>query len=188
MSPFDRYRGAAFAIAVAINTGFCILIGFLAGGLRGAQIGVVVGVGLGVLPAAVRTVCRLLADPHGLPRLLGRAIGGAAITAGAAAVRVLGGITAPIAALLRWPILLARLAVEIAAGLLGQALAAIGRIVGTPLGLANVAALAVIAVNVAGLEFAGPIAFLGLGMLILVLMVSESEAELERQEQGKKQS
>jgi hypothetical protein len=67
-------------------------------------------------------------------------------------------------------------------------LAAIGRIVGTPLGLANIAALAVIAVNVAGLEFAGPIAFLGLGMLILVLMVSESEAELERQEQGKKQS
>ncbi len=188
MSSFDRYRGAAFAIAVAINTGFCILIGFLAGGLRGAQIGVVVGVGLGVLPGIVRTARHLLADPHGLPRLLGHAIAAAAITVGTAAVRVLGGITAPVAAVLRWPILLARLAVETAAGLLGQALAAIGRIVGTPLGLANLAALAVIAVNVAGLEFATPIAFLGLGLLILVLMVSESEAELEGQDPSRKQS
>lgn len=188
MSLFDRHRGAAFGIAVAINTGFCILIGFLTGGLRGAQIGVLVGIGLGVLPAAVRAAGRRLADRHGLPRVVGRAIATAAVAGGAAAVRVLGGISGPVAALLRWPLLLVRLVVEIAAGLLGQVLAAIGRIVGTPLGLANVAALAVIAVNVAGLEFAGPIAFLGLGMLILVLMVSESEAELERQEQGKKQS
>lgn len=188
MSPLDRYRGAAFGIAIAINAGFCILIGFLAGGLRGAQIGVLIGVGLGVLPVAMRTARRVLADPHGLPRLLGHAIGGAAITVGAATARVLGGITAPIAALLRWPILLTGIAVEIAAGVLGQVLSAIGRVVGTPLGLANLAALAVIAVNVAGLEFATPIAFLGLGLLILVLMVSESEVELERQDQGKKQS
>ena len=45
MSSFDRYRGAAFAIAVAINTGFCILIGFLAsvigiGGIGAAALGV----------------------------------------------------------------------------------------------------------------------------------------------------
>ena len=188
MSLFDRYRGATFAIAIAINTGFCILIGFLTGGLRGAQIGVLVGIGLGVLPAAVRAAGRLLADRHGLPRLVGRAIATAALTAGTAAVRVVGSVTGPIAALLRWPVLLVRFAVEIAAGVLGQVLAAIGRVIGTPLGLANIAALGVIAVNVAGLEFAGPIAFLGLGMLILVLLVSESEAELERQEQGKKQS
>jgi hypothetical protein len=188
MSLFDRYRGAAFAVAIAINTSFCILIGFLTGGLRGAQIGVLVGIGLGVLPAAVRTAGHLLADRHGLPRLVGRSIATAAIAAGTAAVRVVGSVTGPIAALLRWPLLLVRFAVEVAAGVLGQVLAAIGRIVGTPLGLANIAALGVIAVNVAGLEFAGPIAFLGLGMLILVLLVSESEAELERQEQGKKQS
>ena len=188
MSLFDRYRGAAFGIAIAINTGFCILIGFLTGGLRGAQIGVLVGIGLGVLPVAVRTAGHLLADRHGLPRLVGRSIATAAIAAGTAAVRVVGSVTGPIAYLLRWPVLLVRFAVEVAAGVLGQVLAAIGRVVGTPLGLANIAALGVIAVNVAGLEFAGPIAFLGLGMLILVLMVSESEAELERQEQGKKQS
>ncbi|MGQ3301227.1 hypothetical protein [Reyranella sp.] len=188
MSPFDRYRGAAFGITVAINTGFCILIGFLVGGLRGAQIGVLVGIGIGVLPSALRTAGRLLADPHGLPRLAGQAIATAAIAAGATLVRLLGGVTTPIAALLRWPLLLVRFAVEIAAGVLGRVLAALGRIVGTPLGLANIAALAVIAVNVAGLEFAGPIAFLGLGMLILVLMVSESEAELERQDPRMKQS
>ena len=182
MSSLDRYRGAAFGIAVAINTGFCILIGFLAGGLRGAQIGVLVGIGLGVLPAALRAAGRRLADRHGLPRLVGRSIATAALTAGAAAVRVVGSVTGPIAALLRWPLLLVRFAVEIAVGVLGQGLAAIGRVVGTPLGLANIAALGVIAVNVAGLEFAGPIAFLGVGMLILVLLVSESEAELERQD------
>ena len=182
MSSLDRYRGAAFGITVAINTGFCLLISFLAGGLRGAQIGVLVGIGLGVLPAAARTAGRLLADRDGLPRMLGRAIAAGALATGAAAVHVLGGITTPIAALLRWPIFLMRLAVEIAAGVLGQVLTATGRIVGTPLGLANIAALVVIAVNVAGLDFAGPIAFLGLGMLILVLMVSESEAELERQD------
>lgn len=188
MSLFDRHRGGAFAIAVAINTGFCILIGFLVGGLRGAQIGVLVGIGLGVLPSALRIAGRRLADPHGLPRLVGRAIAAAAIAAGAAAVRVMGGITGPIAALLRWPLLLVHFTVEIATGVLGRILAAIGRIVGTPLGIANVAALAVIAVNIAGLDFATPIAFLGLGLLILVLIVSESEAELERQEQGRKQS
>jgi hypothetical protein len=182
MSRFDRYRGATFGITVAINTGFCILIGFLVGGLRGAQIGVLVGIGLGVLPAALRTAGRLLADPHGLPRLMGRAIAAACVAAGAAAVRVLGGITMPIAALLRWPLLAVRFAVEIAASAMERGLATIGRILGSPLGLANVAALVVIAVNVAGLEFAGPIAFLGLGMLILVLLVSESETELERQE------
>lgn len=188
MSLFDRHRGAAFGITIAINTGFCILIGFLIGGLRGAQIGVLAGIGLGVLPSALRIAGRRLSDPHGLPRLFARAIGVAAITAGAAVMRVLGGITGPIAALLRWPLLLAHFVAETAAGVLGQVLAAVGRIVGTPLGLANMAALAVIAVNVAGLEFAGPIAFLGLGMLILVLLVSESEAELERQEQGRKES
>ncbi|WP_425068837.1 hypothetical protein [Reyranella sp.] len=182
MSSLDRYRGAAFGITIAINTGLCILIGFLVGGLRGAQIGVLLGIGIGVLPAALRIARRLLADPHGLPRLVGRAIASAALAAGAAAVRMLGGITKPIAALLRGPLLLVRFALEIAAGVLGQVLAAIGRIVATPLGLANMAALAVIAVNVAGLEFAGPIAFLGLGMLILVLIVSESEADLERQD------
>lgn len=182
MSSLDRYRGAIFGITVAINIGFCILIGFLAGGLRGAQIGVLVGIGLGVLPSALRTAGRLLADPHGLPRLAGQAIATAAIAAGAASMRLLGGITMPIAALLRWPMLLMRFAVEITAGVLRQVLGAIGRIIGTPLGLANMAALAVIAVNVAGLEFAGPIAFLGLGMLILVLLVSESEAELEKRD------
>ncbi|KAF0096625.1 MAG: hypothetical protein FD144_5792, partial [Rhodospirillaceae bacterium] len=61
MSLFERHRGAAFGIAVAINTGFCILIGFLTSGLRGAQIGVLVGIGLGVLPAAVRAAGRRLA-------------------------------------------------------------------------------------------------------------------------------
>lgn len=188
MSLFDRHRGGAFATAVAINTGFCILIGFLVGGLRGAQIGVLAGIGLGVLPAALRIAGRRLADPHGLPRLAGRAIAAAAITAGAAVVRALSGITGPIAALLRWPLLLVNFTVEIAAGVLGRILAAIGRIVGTPLGIANVAALAVIAANIAGLEYAGAVAFLGLGMLILVLFVSESEAELERQEQGRKRS
>lgn len=179
MSSLDRYRGAAFGITVAINTGLCILIGFLVGGLRGAQIGVLLGIGLGVLPAALRIAGRRLGDPHGLPRLVGRAIAAAAITAGAAVMGVMGGVTTLIAALLRWPLLLVRFTVEIAAGVLGQLLAAIGRIVGTPLGLANIAALVVIAVNVAGLDFAGPIAFLGLGMLILVLFVSENEADLE---------
>jgi hypothetical protein len=182
MSPFDRYRGAAFGITVAINTGFCIVIGLLVGGLRGAQMGVLVGIGLGILPAALRTAGRRLADPHGLPRLVGRAIAAAAVAAGAAAIRVLGGITTPVVALLRWPLLAIRFAVEIAAGALERGLAALGRIVGSPLGLANVAALLVIAINVAGLDFAGPITFLGLGMLILVLFVSESEAELERQD------
>ena len=182
MSSLDRYRGATFGITVAINTGFCIVIGLLAGGLRGAQIGVLVGIGIGVLPSALRTAGRLVAAPHGLPRLAGQAIATAAIAAGAASMRLLGGITTPIAALLRWPILLLRFAVEMAAGVLGRVLATIGRIVGTPLGLANMAALVVISVNVAGLDFATPIAFLGLGMLILVLMVSESEAELERED------
>ena len=56
------------------------------------------------------------------------------------------------------------------------------RLIATPLGLANLAALGVIAVNLADLDFAAPIAFLGLGLLILVLLVSENEAAQEAEE------
>ena len=47
----------------------------------------------------------------------------------------------------------------------------------TPLGLANLAALGVIAANLANVEFATPITLLGLGAMILVLLVDLSETQ-----------
>ena len=53
------------------------------------------------------------------------------------------------------------------------------QLLATPLGVANIAALAVILTNRASLEFAAPFVFLALGMLLRILLVSESEAHDE---------
>jgi len=96
-----------------------------------------------------------------------------------AAAMLLDAVERPLrwlASRLRGPALLARFVGGVAAEDAAVPVRAVMRSSATPLGLANLAALGVIAVNLAALDFAAPIAFLGLGLLILVLQASESEA------------
>ena len=82
----------------------------------------------------------------------------------------------PVARLLQGPVLLLRFTALIVAGLASALLAAAGRALATPLGFANLCALGVIVLNIAGFEYAAPVAFVGLILLILTLLVSENEA------------
>lgn len=166
----------SLAAAAAVNAALCIALGALLWGLPGAQAGLVVGIVLAVSPTAVSAALRWLARPDTVLRLFAAAIGAAIVRAGSAIVARTGALLAPIGEALRLPVLLVRFVAIVAAAAAGAALSAVGRVLATPLGLANLAAVAVIAVNLAGFEFATPVAFLGLGLLILVLLVDRNEA------------
>lgn len=178
----DRSLIASFGGAL-INAMLCVALGALVGGLPGGQIGLVVGICLSLLPGFLRILTPLLNKPTGMVRFLAREV--------AAILRVAGGLLhrleeylSPLAAVLHGLLLVGRLIAEPAARFLGAGFACFGRALATPLGLANLAALAVIAGNLAGLDFAGPVAFLGFGMLVLVLLVREHEARLARKPKG----
>ncbi|MCW5734959.1 MAG: hypothetical protein KIS73_12580 [Enhydrobacter sp.] len=175
MTRQDRILIARFC-GVLINAILCAALGALAGGLTGAQIGLVLGICLSVLPGLVRLLARLLNKPKGMVRFLAHEVAEAILRVAGVLVDRLDAYLSPVAAALRGVVLVGRLIADLVAGLLGPPLARIGSAMATPLGLANLAALAVIAANLAGLDFAAPVAFLGLGMLVLVLIVSEHEA------------
>lgn len=162
--------------SVTVNGFLCTIIGALLGGLRGSQLGLAAGIALAVLPAIVRLSAAWLTRPDGLARLIAREVGAVAVGGAVAIASVLARLFGPVVRLLQGPVLLLRFATFIVAGAVVATLDAAGRAFATPLGLANAGALAVIAVNFSGFEYAAPVAFVGLGMLILVLFVSEGEA------------
>ena len=151
-------------------------VGALAAGLPGAKIGLIVGLALAVMPMVGRKVMVRMSGPGGLPTFVGQEMAATAVAAARAIMAALGPAADAIDRRTRGPVLIAHIAIDIAAHVIGMLLAGLWRIVATPLGMANVAALGVIAVNLSGFEFAGPVAFLGLGMLLLVLLVSLNEA------------
>lgn len=170
------FASRSYIAAVIVNGLLCTTIGALLGGLRGGQLGLVAGILLAMLPTIVRVSTAWLAQPGGLPRLIAREIGAVAIGAAAAIADALARIFGPLVRLLQVPALMLRFATIVVSGIATAILGAVGRALATPLGLANLAALAVIAVNLTSFEFATPVAFVGLGLLLLVLFVSEGEA------------
>jgi hypothetical protein len=159
-----------------INGSLGAAVGGLAAGVVGAQIGVVVGLLLAVLPIAARIMSDWLARRDSLPRFVVHEIGSAAVRLATAIVLPIADVLGVASRRLQAPALLLRFAADVVRTAIRAATAALWLTVATPLGLANVAALAVIAVNLGNFEFAGPVAFLGLGMLILLLLVNENEA------------
>ncbi len=149
--------------------------GALMAGMQGAKLGLILGLLLAALPIATREVWSWLGRPNGLPCFVIAQIGATAISVAQAIANIVGSVIGPVVARLRGPVLVAGIVADVLARALAGVLGGLWRIVATPLGLANIAAVAVIIGNLAGLDFASPVAFLGLGMLLLVLMVSESE-------------
>ena len=166
----------SLAAAAAVNGALSVALGALLWGLPGAQAGLVVGIVLAAMPTAVRAALRWLARPDNILRLVGAAAATAIVRVASRIVDRVGALLAPVGEILRLPVLLVRFVGIVASAAAGAALSAVGRVLATPLGLANLAALAVIAVNLAGFEFATPVTILGLGLLILVLLVDRNEA------------
>lgn len=173
---FDRTAGA-FGIAAAANVALCAAIGGLADGTRGIKAGVVVGVVLAVLPLAARATAGWLARPDGMLHFVWTQLSGSAIAVAQRFFDGLGALLSPLARALRFPGLMLRFALMVAADLFGRAASAIGARLFTPLGLGNLAALGVIAANLANVEFATPITILGFGAMLLVLLVDLSETQ-----------
>lgn len=170
------FYGRSFVVSVGINAVLCAAIGAVLGGLPGGQLGLAMGIALAVLPTIVRALAARLARPDALPRLIAREVAAVAIRIGSAVASALARLFGPVARLLQGPLLLGRFTALIVAGLVSALLAAAGRVLGTPLGFANLCALGVIVLNIAGFEYAAPVAFVGLVLLILTLLVSENEA------------
>jgi hypothetical protein len=177
MTPQDRFLIASFG-GVLINAILCVALGALVGGLTGAQIGLIGGICLSILPGALRVLPPLLTKPRAMVRFLAREVAAAILRVAGGLLDRLEAYLSPVAAVLRGLLLVVRLIAEPAASFLGAGIARFCGALATPLGLANLAALAVIAANFAGLDFAAPVAFLGFGMLVLVLLVSEHEDKL----------
>ena len=177
MRRFLDRSGGAFGIAAAANVALCASIGGLADGTRGIKAGVVVGVVLAVLPLAVRATAGWLTRPNGMLRFVWSQLSDSAIAVAQRFFDGLGAFLSPLARALRFPGLMLRFALMVAADLSGRAASAIGARLFTPLGLGNLAALGVIAANLANVEFATPITILGFGAMLLVLLVDLSETQ-----------
>lgn len=162
--------------AALVNGGLGAAAGGLAGGIAGARIGLIAGVLLAALPVASHLLSSWLARPDSLPRFVGHEIGATAVRAATPIVMPVARVLEALSRSLRAPMLVMRFLADVLRSAGRAASSAIWRIVSTPLGLANLAALAVLAVNLTDFDFAGPAAFLGLGMLILMLLVNETES------------
>ena len=169
----------ALIVGSVVNGALGAALGALTAGVPGAQLGLIAGLLLAALPLALREVWVWLSRPAGFPRHVVARTADATVAVAQAIVDVMGSALGPAAESLRGPVLVSRIAVDVAARALSALLGGFWRIVATPLGMANVAALAVIAANLAHLDFAAPIAFLALGLLLLMLLVNESEARDE---------
>lgn len=175
MRSFLDRAGGAFGIAAAANVALCAAIGGLADGTRGIKGGVVVGVLLAVLPLVLRATAGWLTRPNGILRFVWSHLSAPAVAVAQRFFDGLGVLLSPLARALRFPKLMLRFALMVATDLFGRAMSAIGTRLFTPLGLANLAALGVIAANLANVEFATPITILGFGAMLLVLLVDLSE-------------
>lgn len=170
-----RFSDRSLLVALAVNALLAASAGAMVGGLAGAQLGLAGGLVVTVLPRIARVVTARLARPDGLPRNIGREIAGVALAAGMAAIAVGDVVVRPLRRLLRLPALALAIAVDIAARLARETLSAVGRIVSTPLGIANLAAFAVIVAAVAGVGLASSVTLVALVLLVLVLLVDQSE-------------
>ncbi len=174
--PAPRFSERSLLFALAVNGLLGASVGALAAGMAGAQLGLAGGLVATVLPRVARAVTAWWARPEGLARYLGREVAGGALAAGAAALAAGEAVMRPVRRFLRLPALVLAIAVDIATRLAGEAMSTIGRIVFTPLGVANLAAFSVIAAAAAGVGLAGSVAFVALVLLLLVLLVDQSES------------
>ena len=174
--PSPHVPERSFVVALAANGLLGASIGALAAGVSGAQLGLAAGLVLAVLPRILRAVTAWLARPQGLALYLLREIARAAVLASAAILAAGEAILGPIRRALRVPTLALGFGVDVASRLSRDVVSGVGRVVFTPLGLANVAALAVIAAAIAGLGLPVSVAFVALVLLLLALLVNESES------------
>jgi hypothetical protein len=169
----------AFMAASVINGGLGAAVGGLAAGIPGLQAGLIVGLMLAILPLAAQAISHRLARPRGLARFLCAEIAGTAVRAAAVMVDSIGQSLKPAVDRAKVPVFFVRFSVQVFRTAAGSALTGLWRIAATPLGMANIAALVIVSVNLAGLQLAGPVVFLGLAILVLILLVSENEARDE---------
>jgi len=178
MKQHGWFTSSPLALPALINGGLGMVLGALVGGLHGSRIGLAAGISLAFVPVAIRWVGSWLARPDSLPRFVGRQVGSVAIQMAASITAAVGRVLSPVIALLQGPVLLARLATSVFAEMARTALAILGRALATPLGIANLAALIVIMLDLARFEFASIAVFAGFIIMIIVLLASTGGAEL----------
>lgn len=166
----------ALIVGSVVNGGLGAALGALIAGLRGAQVGLISGLLLAVFPVAMRAVWRWVGRPGGLLRFILAETGAMAVTAAILVARLVETVIGPVIGWSKGPAIVVHRAASGLAKASSALLGGLWRIVATPLGAANLAALGVVIANLANLDFAAPVAFLALGMLLLILLVSESEA------------
>lgn len=147
------------------------------GGPAGVQAGLPAGLVLAFVPLIVGRIAAALARPDGLPRFLARQIATALVAAAQRLLDRLQRWLGPPLAVLGLLLLPLRFAAELLAGLAGAALARLGRLLATPLGMANLAGLAILVGDIAGVPVFSLAVPLGLLALVLTLLVSESERQ-----------
>lgn len=149
------------------------------GGLAGVQAGLAAGLVLAFLPTIARRTAAALARPDGLPRFLGRQVATSVVAAAQRLLDRLQRWLGPPIAVIGLLLLPLRFVAEWLVGLAGAALARLGRLLATPLGMANLAGLAILAGDVAGVPVFSLAVPLGLLALVLTLLVSESERKAD---------
>lgn len=152
-------------------------LGASLGGLRGMQGGCIAGIVLALLPFLGDRAGRWLTRQDGLPRFVLQEIGRIISSSLAPALR---GIAAPFAFIgrtLHGPLVLLLLVISVTGNLVGMAIDTVARSFATPLGIANLAAVAVIVIDLRGFSFSPLAILVGLFALVLTLLVSLSEAE-----------
>ncbi|WP_428669059.1 hypothetical protein [Reyranella sp.] len=163
-------------VTVATNAILCAAIGALVAGRPGGQLGLVVGICISFLPQAWRGFTAWLGRSDNILRFVAREAT-APILRGASRVVDIGEtLLSPIATVLRVVLLIVHVLADLAGQTAGAILGRFGRTLATPLGLANLAAVAIVAADLGGLDFTPSVAFLGFAVLVLVLLVSENEA------------
>ena len=150
----------------------------ISGTLKGLQAGLLCGLALSLAPYLLERLLTFLARPEGLPRFLARQIADAVLGLASSIGAALSRVTRPVADVARGPILLITLAAGLLVVVLGACLRALVRPFGAPLGIANLAAAAILAGDVAGLPAASVAVFAGLPAMILMLLVHISETEM----------
>jgi len=113
-----------------------------------------------------------------MPQFLTREVVTIALAMGSSVVERFTRMTRPVAKAARGPLLLAKLAVAMLAVVAGGCLRALARPFATPLGVANLAAVAVLAGDLAGMPAASLAVLAGLPAMILMLLVNVSETEM----------
>lgn len=162
--------------AIVINTILCVGIGALVGGLPGGQLGLVFGICLAFLPQAWRSLAVWLRKPHNILRFVAREASIPVLRGASRAVDLGAVLLSPAYLVLRVISAIVRVVAELAGQAVGATLGRFGRLLATPLGLANLAAAAIVAADLASFNLTFSVVVLGFVMLVLVLLVSENEA------------